>query len=324
MKIGIVTPAPPQSRYGNRVTALRWAWILRNLGHRVTISQVYEGGDYDLLIALHARRSYPSVSRFHHLHPGKPLVVALTGTDLSGDLKEGQRARKSLELATFIVVLQPKALGELPPHLHGRARVIYQSVEPFPSARNRKSSTRSFTASVIGHLRPVKDPFRAALASRLLPPSSKLRILHVGGAMSDEMAARARAEMRVNPRYRWLGEKSRWYTRRILMGSDLFVLSSRSEGGANVISEAITASVPVIASRIAGTVGILGEDYPGYFSVGGTRQLMQLLVRAEWEPAFLNMLRSRGAALMSLFKPAREQGAWADLLKAITSQSRAH
>ena len=140
--------------------------------------------------------------------------------------------------------------------------------------------------------------------------------------MSNEMESRALAEMRVNPRYRWLGEQSRGRTRRILMRSDLLVLSSCSEGGANVISEAITASVPVIASRISGTVGILGADYPGYFTVGDTRELKQLLVRAEFEPGFLGLLRSRCDALMSLFEPAREQKAWADLLKAIAGQSR--
>jgi hypothetical protein len=52
------------------------------------------------------------------------------------------------------------------------------------------------------------------------------------------------------------------------------------------LSEAIVASVPVIASRILGTVGILGADYPGYFTVGDTRELMRLLICAETRPDF--------------------------------------
>src|SRR5262245_60522127 len=97
MKILITTPAPPRSRYGNRVTALRWARILKELGHHVTVSQAYEDGAYDLLIALHARRGYPSVDRFHRLHPEKPLIVALSGTDLYHDLNRSKSARKSLD-----------------------------------------------------------------------------------------------------------------------------------------------------------------------------------------------------------------------------------
>ncbi|HXG67357.1 MAG TPA: hypothetical protein VNO70_19795 [Blastocatellia bacterium] len=128
MKIGIITPAPPRSRYGNRVTALRWARILRSLGHRVVISQSYAGDPFDLLIALHARRSHAAIARFRRERPASPLVVALTGTDLYRDLPRSRQARHSLELATRIVVLQPAALAELPPRLRDKARVIYQSV----------------------------------------------------------------------------------------------------------------------------------------------------------------------------------------------------
>jgi hypothetical protein len=123
MKVLVTTPAPPRSRYGNRVTALRWARILKKLGHRVTVSQVYDDGAYDLLIALHARRSYPSINRFHQLHPDKPLIVALTGTDLYRELKQSREARESLELARRIITLQPKAFEDLSPGLHAKTRV---------------------------------------------------------------------------------------------------------------------------------------------------------------------------------------------------------
>lgn len=236
MRIGIITPSPPRSRYGNRVTALRWARILKDLGHRVIVSQVYEGGNYDLLIALHARRSYPSIKRFHDERAEAPIIVALTGTDLYRDLQTSRRAMQSLEIATRLITLQPMGIDELPPHLRRKARVIYQSVAAPPQTKTRRGglnsgkppltsdisrSRQTFDVCVIGHLRPVKDPFRAALAARLLPPSSRIRVLHVGGAMNNEMAARARAEMEVNFRYLWLGEQPRWRTRHILMRSRL-------------------------------------------------------------------------------------------------------
>jgi putative glycosyltransferase (TIGR04348 family) len=333
VKIGIVTPAPPRSRYGNRVTALRWAGILRRLGHRVSIIQAYEGEPYDLLVALHARRSYPSIRRFHLDHPECPLLVALTGTDLYKDLPGSRRARQSLELATRLIALQPKAREELPARLRPKMRLIYQSVsrgsgsgtrgsgkhtKPQPRETDFVSRRRSFDVCVIGHLRPVKDPLRAARAARRLPRGSRVRVLHLGAAMDEGMARRARAEMRVNPRYRWLGEQQHWRVQRILASSALCVLSSKLEGGANVVSEAIAAGVPLLASRIAGSVGLLGKSYPGYFRVGDTEELGRLLDRAETDPAFLRQLRSHCRKLAPLFDPACERSAWGQLLQELS------
>ena len=337
MKIGIVTPAPPRSRFGNRVTALRWARILRKAGHIVTVKQDYSGERFNLLIALHAHRSFGSIIRFHREHPDRPIIVALTGTDLYGDLGRGSRALESLNLATRIVALQPKALDALPPHLREKTRVIYQSVAARPnkarendvSAIASDSGQRSsmcsarplssgeagaFDVCVIGHLRPVKDPFRAAMAARRLPASSRIRVIHVGGAMSDGAATRAMGEMKTNPRYRWLGEQSAGRVRRILERSRVFVLSSRTEGGANALGEAIVAGTPILASRIPGSAGILGEEYPGYFEVGDTMGLGRLLSRVETDQVFFAELKKHCARLVSLFDPACEESAWAKLL----------
>jgi putative glycosyltransferase (TIGR04348 family) len=326
MKIGIVTPAPPDSRYGNRITALRWASLLRQLGHRVSVSEKYDDQPYDLLIALHARRSRPSIVKFRRYHAEAPLIVALTGTDLYHDIQTSLPAQQSLELADRIVVLQPKAIESLRPDLRSKARAIYQSVEnprilsgaearrTTLSKPEHKEQSGSLQVCVVGHLRAVKDPFRAAMAARRLPSTSKIRVLQVGGAMSPAMADRARKEMLVNQRYEWLGEQSRFQVRRILKKSRLCVLSSRMEGGANVLSEAIVASLPVLASRIDGNVGILGADYPGYFEVGDSKQLAQLLTRAETSPHYLAELRLQVKKLAFLFSPAREQKAWAELV----------
>jgi glycosyltransferase involved in cell wall biosynthesis len=71
-------------------------------------------------------------------------------------------------------------------------------------------------------------------------------------------------------------------------------------GGANVLSEAITASVPILASRIDGNVGILGANYPGYFDVGDTAELTGLLRRAESSPRYLAELKAWSKRLVPL------------------------
>ena len=312
LKVCLVTPAPPGSRKGNRVTALRWAGILRALGNRVVVREEYRDERCDLLIALHALRSFPSMARYRTARPDAPLVLALTGTDLYGSIHTHADARKALDLATRLILLQPLGLAELPEAVRAKARVIYQSV-PAPRVTVAPRADQ-FEVCVMGHLRPVKDPFRTALATRLLPPESRLRVLHLGGALSDDMAAQARAEAADNPRYRWLGDVPRWKALRILSRCRLLALTSVLEGGANVVSEALAASVPVLSSRVAGSVGLLGETYPGYFPVGDTAALAHLLTRAECDAGFYRALHDWCTNLRPLVDPAREQHGWAALL----------
>jgi putative glycosyltransferase (TIGR04348 family) len=313
MKIFLACPAPPRSRHGNRVTALRWAGILKSLGHRVTIAQDYADQPCDLLVALHARRSHEAVVRYRRHYPRGPLMVALTGTDLYHDIHASRAAQASLDLADRLIVLQPRGRDELPSRHRSKVRVLYQSTRPTPGPVAKKTDV--FEVCVLGHLRPVKDPFRAVLALRRLPASSTIRVHHAGKALSADMAKRARALMRLEPRYRWLGEIPRWQARRLLAHSRLLVLSSRMEGGANVISEAVVDGVPVLASRISGNLGLLGPHYPGYFPVGGTQALSRLLHRVETDASFYARLVQWCERLKPLFEPAREREDWKKFLR---------
>src|SRR5215468_1003649 len=143
MTICLVTPAPSGSRKGNRVTALRWAKRLRELGHRVRLREELADDGWDLVIALHARKSAPSVT--WAVGAGIPVVVALTGTDLYDDLPRSPEARRSLELAWRIVTLQPLAIQTLPRELRPKARPIVQSAR---SVAGGPSDQRSFDACV--------------------------------------------------------------------------------------------------------------------------------------------------------------------------------
>ncbi len=316
----VATGAQRLESHAHRVTALRWARILRGLGHHVTVDQEYQGRPCDVLVALHARRSFPSIERFRRQHPDGPLVLALTGTDLYGDIRTDPQARQSLELASRLIVLQPMGIEELPEHIRGKASVIYQSASR--ASETRPPKTNVFEICVLSHLRSVKDPLRAAAAARLLPASSRVQIVHAGAALSPEMEEAAGAEMASNPRYRWLGELPRWKALRVLARSRALVLSSHMEGGANVVSEAIAAGVPVLASRISGSIGLLGPTYRGYFPVGDAQALADLLFRAETDSNFYEALKTWCTALRPLTDPARERGSWARLLRDVSVTER--
>jgi putative glycosyltransferase (TIGR04348 family) len=246
------------------------------------------------------------------------VVVALTGTDLYSDLGRSKAAHRSLELAQRLVLLQPAGIQRLPKVQRSKARLIYQSVAA--PRRMAPQSRRYFDVCVLAHLRAVKDPFRAAMATRKLADHSRIRILQLGAALTESYAERARAEQEHNPRYLWLGDLPRHVARARLAHSHLMVLSSKMEGGANVIGEAAVAGVPILASRIEGSVGLLGPAHPGFFEVGDTEALRSLLLRSETEPDYYRELKRASRAIAPLFRPEREKRAWRELIREISGR----
>ena len=304
MRVALICPAPAGSRLGNRVTALRWAAMLRSAGHRAVLADPGSVPACDVLLALHARKSAESVRRSREVAPGRPIVVALTGTDLYVDIHRDEEAKLSLEVADLLIGLHGRTAEELPARLRGKVRVVPQSAPPVPSAV--RPSARGFDVAVVGHLRDEKDPLRTALAARSLPAESRVRVVHAGAALTPAWRRSALREARENPRYRYLGELPLAKARALIARSRVLSLTSRLEGGANVISEAVAAGTPILASRIAAMEAILGEDHPGLFDFGDTEELARLLLRAEREPAFLRDLARRSRALRRALSPARE------------------
>ncbi len=96
-------------------------------------------------------------------------------------------------------------------------------------------------------------------------------------------------------------------TLRTLARSHVMVISSRMEGGAHVVSEAIAAGVPILASKIPGNLGLLGQDYLGYFPVSDEKALARLLRRAETDQFFYKKLQDQVKKLQKLVQPRHER-----------------
>lgn len=304
LRILIASPASAASNNGNWQTAQRWARFLEPQYH-VEITRGWDRASYppDLLIALHARRCADSVAAC--AAAGRPCILVLTGTDLYRDIRHDDDARRSLQLAQHLVLLQEAGLAELPAGLQAKSAVIYQSAPALPPL---PADDDGIHVAMIGHLRAEKDPATFMRAAELAS-APRLRFSQVGAALEEDLAQQARQTESRCPAYRWLGNLPHADTRELLRRSQLLVVPSLMEGGANVIIEAATSGVPVLASDISGNRGMLGADYGGYFPVGDAAALAALIERFAADPAFAEGLRAGCAGRAPLFAPEREQAA---------------
>lgn len=306
--VQIVTPARSGANNGNWRTAQRWSGFLRD--EYEVILQAADTGRQDaaadVLIALHATRSHAAIRRWRDSESHKPVILILTGTDLYRDLPGNELARESLRMADRLVVLQRQALHMIPAGLRGKTQVIYQSARLL--ACGAKPAYR-MNCIFVGHLREEKDPLTAIRAWQYLPRHVPITLTMIGGALDERLARGVRAAARKDSRLRWLGANPHEWTLRAIQQAHLLVNSSRMEGGAHVIAEAVRAATPVLASYMPGNLGMLGRSYSGYFEAGNARALAQLLSNCFQRRTVYDELLRQSLRIRGLFAPAREGAA---------------
>lgn len=316
----IVSPALPGANNGNWRTAHRWKTLLSPVCSARVVQQWPDAGASadTVMLALHARRSAESIAHWAHAHPDRGLAVVLTGTDLYQDIGSDPQAQRSLQLAQRLVVLQALGAEALPPECRAKARVVYQST---PARAELPKSARQLRAVMVGHLRQVKSPQTLFDAARLLCGREDIRVDHIGDAGDAGLGELARALASDCPGYRWLGALPHAQTRQRIQRAHVLVHTSALEGGAHVIMEAVRSGTPVLASRVPGNVGMLGNDYAGYFPHGDAAALAALLeaCRAaqgskDRAAGLLDSLRTQCALRAPLFDPRAEQAALFQLL----------
>ena len=162
---------------------------------------------------------------------------------------------------------------------------------------------------MVGHLRDEKDPCTYFRAARRLAGRADILLDHVGAALDPALGGQARALAAVQPTYRWLGEQPHAATRARIQAAHVLVHPSRIEGGAHVLVEAMRSGTPVLASQIAGNLGVLGEGYAGTFTAGDDAALARLLARARDDLDMLPAMQRSLAARVPLFSPEAERAA---------------
>ena len=310
VRIVIVSPALADANNGNWQTAHRWQQMLASR-HSARIARqwpdAHAKGD-ELMLALHARRSAPSIAAWAQARGPRGLAVVLTGTDLYRDIASEGVARQSLRLAQRLVVLQDLGPQALPAEMRDKAQVIFQSTTARPPAPKTGQHLR---ALMVGHLRDEKDPLTLMAAAALLQHDDAIFIDHIGAPLDAALGHAASATQQQHPHYRWLDAQPHEATRRRIQRAHVLVHASRMEGGAHVVMEAVCSGTPVIASRIPGSVGLLGADYAGYFEPGDAAGLAALLRQCRASQAapdgLLARLNAQCAARAPLFSPDNER-----------------
>ena len=316
-RVLIVTPAAAKANNGNWQTAWRWAGFLKH-DFDVTIDQQWRAEPHDVLLALHARRSASDIAAWAQAKGAKKnapgMAVVLTGTDLYRDIVDNAAAQQSLDLARRLVVLQERGPVQLPLRHRAKTTVIFQSTH---SRQAIEKTDRHLRVVMVGHLRDEKLPQTLFETARRLRPDSGILIDHIGDPLDADLAAQARETAADCPHYRWLGGLDHETTRRRIQRAHLLVHASKMEGGAHVVMEAVCSGTPVLASRIDGNVGMLGQAYSGYFEVGSAPQLAALLTQIRSQQhgpqggkrKLLETLASQCEKRAALFAPETEQAA---------------
>lgn len=318
--IRLVVPEGAGPASGNRRSAERWAGYLHETGHDVRVLEAtapqgeYEGAD--LWIGLHAERSASALDVARRIRPDLPAVTVLSGTDLHRPHGLAERALEQLARSARIVALHPGAEDLLPPALHPRLTCIVQvppglGPRPLPPGPPR--------LAMLASLRPVKNTELVHRALELLPLELELEVRHAGAPLNEPLTDRARRVSSSDPRYTYLGEVNHRAALDLIGDAHGLLLPSHSEGGANVLSEALLLGRGVLASDVPGSRSLWCRmDETGFDPddpAGLAARLRRFAEDAPWRAELAAAAGEAGQRLRSL----DEAAAWAELVREVAS-----
>lgn len=318
----LASPYPLDSPRGNSVSANRILGILKECGYSAdAVSGREETGKAsgEILIALHARKSATAIESFHANAPDRPVFILLTGSDLYADLHGSAETQatvhRTMRLARYLIVSQSASIADIPEIYQSKARVVPKSLlTKVPERLPRKQGP--FRIVLPSHLRPAKAPLLVLEALAALPSMVTLQVDHFGTAEDPDLGqAATSASQAPGSRYHWHGNVPHAEVLAGFATSDLLLNTSRVEGGANVLCEAIQMGLPCIATDIPPNAGMLGEHYPGLFPMDDAPALANLLERVTCDEVFLQKLSDAVRARAPLFTREAESHAWRTLIE---------
>jgi glycosyltransferase involved in cell wall biosynthesis len=193
------------------------------------------------LVYIHGRHEY-RIDRWNQFRLFAPRVYAAADRILVHSSSIGEEVLRSFS--------SPKH-ARLQQHIRDRLRILPNGVEQ----RAARAGAGSYLLFV-GRLIPIKALDVLLSALRTLPPI-ETRI--IGDGPERERLERSSADLPV----RWLGTLAHQEVIRAMEGAMALLLPSRTEVFPNVIMEAMSLGVPVIASRIGGVPDLVDSGKTG-------------------------------------------------------------
>ncbi len=204
-----------------------------------------------------------------------------------------------------VAAMAPESVAELDSIGYPAARVlkVTNGIALLPAKNREACLTKAINVIYVGRLLPQKGLADLLHAWRSVKaratPQIELRVIG-DGPQAKELRALAVAL--------GLGESVEFFgycedVPAELAKADLFVLSSYAEGNSNAILEAMSAGLPIVATRVGGASIQIGSDGARFLVPPGDRQALadRLLELIENEPLRLRLGAAMRARVESMF-----------------------
>lgn len=182
-----------------------------------------------------------------------------------------------------------------------KIRTIYNGVnhngcnQSFGSAREKLGlNPENFVIGTVGRLEPVKDYSTLIRAAQpLLKQDPAARLLFVGDGSQRSGLENLAQELEIAEQTIFTGYQSEVIP--FIQSMDLFVLSSISEGISNVLLEAMSCALPIVATEVGGNPEVVVENQTGYlFPAGQTADLTGKIKLLHATPSLRKQLGQAG------------------------------